>query len=262
MLSHGEYEADDLIGSALHAARPDGFRGVIVSADKDLSQLLGEHDEQWDFARGQRWGMAGVKARHGVEARQIADYLALTGDAVDNIPGVSGIGAKSAAVLLAHFGDLDTLLARVDEVAFLRLRGAATMAARRAVRQIDGVRSVAWIDRENLFVIVSHNAARTDATIDAACFAMEPLGDTLGVVVHLQSGEAVDADDLRILSRNCQLPPGERAFLQRDRPVDVIPDAVQSQHRADNPRDTLEKREWERRNRESMKLLEASTPEM
>lgn len=130
VLSHGEYEADDLIGSALHAARPQEFRGVIVSADKDLSQLLGEHDEQWDFARGQRWGMAGVKARHGVEARQIADYLALTGDAVDNIPGVSGIGAKSAAILLAHFGDLDTLLARVDEVAFLRLRGAATMATR------------------------------------------------------------------------------------------------------------------------------------
>ena len=50
-----------------------------------------------------------------------ADYLALTGDAVDNIPGVSGIGAKSAAVLLAHFGDLDTLLGRMDEVAFLSL---------------------------------------------------------------------------------------------------------------------------------------------
>ncbi len=130
VLAHGEYEADDLIGSALHAARPQGFRGIIVSADKDLSQLLQEHDEQWDFARGQRWGMAGVKARHGVEARQIADYLALTGDAVDNIPGVTGIGAKSAAVLLAHFGDLDTLLDRMDEVAFLRLRGAATLAVR------------------------------------------------------------------------------------------------------------------------------------
>ena len=130
VLAHGEYEADDLIGSALHEARPRGFRGVIVSADKDLSQLLQEHDEQWDFARGQRWGASGVKARHGVEARQIADYLALTGDAVDNIPGVTGIGAKSAAVLLAHFGDLDTLLARMDEVAFLRLRGAATLAMR------------------------------------------------------------------------------------------------------------------------------------
>ena len=130
VLSHGEYEADDLIGSALHAARPDGFSGVIVSADKDLSQLLGDHDEQWDFARGQRWGMAGVKARHGVEARQIADYLALTGDAVDNIPGVSGIGAKSAAVLLAHFGDLDSLLRRVEEVPYLRFRGAAQAAAK------------------------------------------------------------------------------------------------------------------------------------
>ncbi len=130
VLAHTEYEADDLIGSAVHRARPAGFRSVIVSADKDLSQLLGEHDEQWDFARGLRWGAAGVKARHGVHAHQIADYLALTGDAVDNIPGVGGIGAKTAAILLAHFGDLDTLLARVDEVAFLRLRGAAQVAAR------------------------------------------------------------------------------------------------------------------------------------
>ena len=130
VLAHGEYEADDLIGSALHAARPRGFRGVIVSADKDLSQLLAGHDEQWDFARGLRWGTTGVKARHGVEAHQIADYLALAGDAVDNIPGVTGIGTKSAAILLAHFGSLDTLLSRIDEVAFLRLRGAAQMAVR------------------------------------------------------------------------------------------------------------------------------------
>lgn len=130
VMAHGEYEADDLIGSALHRARPEGLRGVIVSADKDLSQLLLEHDEQWDFARGQRWGMAGVKARHGVEAGQIADYLALCGDAIDNIPGVPGIGAKTAAVLLAHFGSLDALLARVEEVPYLRFRGAAQAAAR------------------------------------------------------------------------------------------------------------------------------------
>jgi len=130
VLAHHHYEADDLIGSALHAARPQGFRGVIISADKDLSQLLSTHDEQWDFARGLRWGMDGVKARHGVHAHQIADYLALCGDAIDNIPGVTGIGTKSAAVLLAHFGSLDALLARIDEVPFLRLRGAAQMATR------------------------------------------------------------------------------------------------------------------------------------
>ena len=130
VLAHVEYEADDLIGSACHRARRHGFRSVIVSADKDLSQLLGEHDEQWDFARGQRWGAVGVPARHGVQAHQLADYLGLTGDAVDNIPGVPGIGAKTAAALLAHFGSLDALLERVEDVPFLRLRGAASCAAR------------------------------------------------------------------------------------------------------------------------------------
>jgi DNA polymerase I len=130
VLAHREYEADDLIGSALHAARLLGHRGVIVSADKDLSQLLDDADEQWDFARGQRWGAAGVMARHGVHAHQIADYLALCGDAVDNIPGVPGIGAKTAVVLLAHFGSLDVLLSRIDEVPYLRFRGAVQTAAR------------------------------------------------------------------------------------------------------------------------------------
>jgi 5'-3' exonuclease len=66
----------------------------------------------------------------GVRAEQVVDLLALTGDAVDNIPGVTGIGPKSAAVLLAHFGSLDALLARIDEVPFLRLRGAAGIATR------------------------------------------------------------------------------------------------------------------------------------
>lgn len=130
LLAHREYEADDLIGSALQRARAHGLRGVIVSADKDLSQLLGDADEQWDYARRERWRADGVKARHGVHAHQIADYLALCGDAVDNIPGVSGVGAKTAAVLLAHFGSLDALLTRIDEVPFLRLRGAAQIATR------------------------------------------------------------------------------------------------------------------------------------
>ena len=122
------YEADDLIGSSLWSLRGHGFRSVIVSADKDFGQLLGEHDEQWDYARNLRWGPAGVHERLGVHPHQVADYLALCGDAVDNIPGVPGIGAKTAAALLAHFGSLDALLERVDEVPFLRIRGAASCA--------------------------------------------------------------------------------------------------------------------------------------
>lgn len=125
------YEADDLIGSALHAMRPQGFRGVIVSADKDLSQLLHDRDEQWDFARGQRWTHEGCMERHGVKADQIADYLAIAGDAIDNIPGIPGIGNKTAATLLNHFGTLDALLARIDEVEFLSgLRGAKSVASK------------------------------------------------------------------------------------------------------------------------------------
>lgn len=124
------YEADDLIGSALWNLRAHGVPSVIVSADKDFGQLLGEYDEQWDYARNLRWGPAGVHEKLGVHPHQVADYLALCGDAVDNIPGVPGIGAKTAAALLAHFGSLDELLERVDEVAFLRLRGAAACAAR------------------------------------------------------------------------------------------------------------------------------------
>jgi len=130
VLADRTYEADDLIGSAVMALRSAGFRSVIVSADKDFAQLIGETDEQWDPQRNQRWDAAGVKTRLGVHPRQVADYLALTGDAVDNIPGVPGIGAKTAAILLHHFGTLDALLERAEEVAFLRTRGAAAAAMR------------------------------------------------------------------------------------------------------------------------------------
>ena len=165
VLADTDYEADDLIGSALHAARAHGFRGVIVSADKDLSQLLSGSDEQWDFARGQRWDAGGVPARHGVRADQIADYLALAGDAIDNIPGVPGIGAKSAATLLAHFGTLDALLARVEEVPYLSsLRGAA-----RCAQQLRLHREQALLCRE-----LSTIALHAPCGPQAAPFARRP----------------------------------------------------------------------------------------
>lgn len=129
-LADPRYEADDLIGSALEHLRAQGFRGLIVSADKDLSQLLRDGDEQWDFARDVRWGAADVHARYGARPERIADFLGLTGDAIDNIPGVPGIGAKTASALLDHFDSLDALLQRIDELPFLRLRGAKSHAAR------------------------------------------------------------------------------------------------------------------------------------
>lgn len=130
VLADPVFEADDLIGSVVHTLRRAEFRAVIVSADKDFGQLITEHDEQWDFSRNQRWDSAGVKDRLGVHPHQVADFLALTGDAIDNIPGVAGIGAKTAATLLAHFGDLDAIYARIEEVPFLRFRGAAAAYAK------------------------------------------------------------------------------------------------------------------------------------
>lgn len=124
VVSDLQYEADDLIGSVAARMRAAGFRNVIISADKDFGQLITATDEQWDFQRNERWDEAGVKRRLGVRPEQVVDYLALTGDAVDNIPGVPGIGPKTAASLLAHFSSLDALLARIEEVPYLRLRGA------------------------------------------------------------------------------------------------------------------------------------------
>lgn len=129
VLADERYEADDLIGSAVVALRQHGFRSVIISADKDFGQMISDVDEQWDPTRNQRWNAAGVKTRLGIPPSQVADFLALCGDASDNIPGVPGIGSKTAAVLLGHFGSLDALLLRAEEVAFLRLRGAVRVSA-------------------------------------------------------------------------------------------------------------------------------------
>lgn len=124
-LIDNSFEADDLIGTLAARLRAEGHRYVIVSADKDLGQLLGEHDRQWDFTKGEPVGPEGVLERFGVRPDQLADWLALCGDAIDNIPGVQGVGAKTAAQLLRHFDSLQALLERVEEVAFLKsLRGA------------------------------------------------------------------------------------------------------------------------------------------
>lgn len=143
-MSHMEYEADDLIGSAHFVLRANGQRVTIVSADKDLSQLLADGDEQWDYGRKLRWCARGCVDRHGVPPEHIADMLALVGDPVDNIPGVRGIGRKTAAILLHHFGGLDAVLANVEAIAGMRLRGAARIAETLA-GSIDQVRRMRQI---------------------------------------------------------------------------------------------------------------------
>ncbi len=124
------YEADDLIASLAKHCRRNKKAYCVVSGDKDLAQLVGENDSWWDFARRRRLDQDGVFDHFGVRPEQIAEFLALTGDAVDNIPGVPGVGPKTAVALLAHFGTLDDLFDRLDEIPFLSLRGAKSLPAK------------------------------------------------------------------------------------------------------------------------------------
>jgi 5'-3' exonuclease len=137
------YEADDLIATLLHRHRRRGHGAVIVTSDKDLAQLVDERVTLYDFARGERLGPAEVAARFGVRPAQIPDYLGLAGDAVDSIPGVRGVGAKTAAALLGHFADLDALYAGLEAVPELPLRGARAVAERLAAG-----REAAFLSRE------------------------------------------------------------------------------------------------------------------
>ena len=105
---------------------------LVLSADKDLAQLIDDGDELWDFGRDRRFDRAGIREHFGVEPEQIADLLALAGDAIDNIPGVRGIGQLTAAKLLRHFGNLESLYERLAEVPFLTLRGAKSIAIKLA----------------------------------------------------------------------------------------------------------------------------------
>jgi DNA polymerase I len=103
---------------------------VVVTRDKDLSQLIRDGDVYWDYSGNARYEYHEIGPRFGAAPELIADFLALTGDSVDNIPGVPGIGKKTAAELFASFGSLDELYANLERVPALKLRGAAAVAAR------------------------------------------------------------------------------------------------------------------------------------
>ena len=121
------YEADDLIGTLAEYWSARGHPICVVTSDKDLAQLVGENDHWWDFSRNRKLNAKQLTEKFGVMPEQMADFLALTGDSVDNIPGVPGVGPKSASALLGHFGDLDSIYDRLEEVQHLGIRGAKSL---------------------------------------------------------------------------------------------------------------------------------------
>ncbi len=110
------FEADDIIATYVRQALERGFDVTIVSSDKDLMQLVGPHVRMMDPIKNRIIGPKEVEERFGVPPEKVADVLALMGDASDNVPGVPGIGPKTAAELIRQYGDLENLLAHAEEI--------------------------------------------------------------------------------------------------------------------------------------------------
>lgn len=111
-----DYEADDLIATYARLASEAGATTTIVSSDKDLMQLVGNGVTLYDTMKDKRIGRDEVIEKFGVGPERVVDVQSLAGDSVDNVPGVPGIGIKTAAQLIEEYGDLDTLLARAGEI--------------------------------------------------------------------------------------------------------------------------------------------------
>ncbi len=172
------YEADDLIATLCDRLVAGGRGAVIVTSDKDLAQLVTDRVELFDFARDERYGPAEVVEKFGVRPEQITDYLALAGDAVDNIPGVAGVGKKSAVALLAEFPHLEAVYDGLGRVPELPVRGAKALR-----RKLEQGREAAFLSKRLATVALD---APAEATLDDLAYRgadperLDSLFDRLG----------------------------------------------------------------------------------
>ncbi|MEZ5313366.1 MAG: 5'-3' exonuclease H3TH domain-containing protein, partial [Thermoanaerobaculia bacterium] len=110
------YEADDVMGTLSAKAAAAGYDVLLVTADKDMMQLVGEHVKLFHTGRNKLYDVAGIVEDFGLPPEKVADVLALMGDAVDNVPGVPGIGEKGAKTLIAEYGSVENLLENADKL--------------------------------------------------------------------------------------------------------------------------------------------------
>jgi DNA polymerase I len=123
------YEADDVIATLAVRAAKKGFDTVVITADKDLMQIVGPHTRLWDTMRDKWTDVREVRERFGVEPHALVDIQALMGDPIDNVKGVPGVGEKTAAALVREFGGVDDLYRNLDRVAATtKIRGAKKVA--------------------------------------------------------------------------------------------------------------------------------------
>lgn len=155
------YEADDIIGTLCARMRRLGRASVIVTRDKDLAQLLRPGDQFWNYIDNRRIGYEDVADHFGALPERMADYQALVGDKVDNIPGVPGVGPKTASALLQEFGSLEELFDDLDAVGGLPIRGAAGVAKR-----LSEHREAAFLARRLTRIATDMPLAVSETTLD------------------------------------------------------------------------------------------------
>ncbi|WP_310601039.1 DNA polymerase I [Desulfobulbus sp.] len=144
LLEQDDQEADDLIASASAMAVRQGYKVVVVSGDKDLLQLVSPEVNLWDPMNDRVMDEAAVAEKYGLSPTRLLDYFALTGDSSDNIPGVPGVGPKTAQKLIAEYGDLENLYRQID-----------ALKPSKSIQQIREHRAEAFLSRD----LVRLNAA-------------------------------------------------------------------------------------------------------
>ena len=122
-----QYEADDLLGAMAKQVRNAGMQPVIISRDKDLTQIIQEGDLYWDIGKSQPKNYQQLEQDLGVGCHQMADYLALVGDSSDSIAGVPGVGPKTARELLSWMPSIEHIIEHSDQLGDLPIRGAAKL---------------------------------------------------------------------------------------------------------------------------------------
>jgi DNA polymerase I len=122
------FEADDVIGTLAKRAAKEDFAVTLITADKDFMQLVGPHVALWDTMRDKRIGVREVRERFGVEPSALVEIQALTGDTIDNIKGVPGVGEKTAAALIQKFGSVKGIYENLDHIEQAPIRGAKKIA--------------------------------------------------------------------------------------------------------------------------------------
>ncbi len=205
ILEYPGFEADDVIGTLARRAEAAGFEVVIVSSDKDMLQLVTDRVAMLNPAKDDTWyDPAKVKEFMGVTPAQVADLLALMGDAIDNIPGAPGIGEKGAQGLLDQFGSVEALLERAGEVQRKQYRESLQNNAER-VRMSKRLATIAT----EVPVPFEMEAVRAQGVDEAALKALYKELEFHSLLKELGPGEDTRARDYRVVADAAEL----RAWL-------------------------------------------------